>query len=220
MDIFETVSGRYSVRGFKPESVPREILQRILETAQRAPSWCNVQPWRVWLVSGSARNRLVAAVTSAAAEGQMAPDFPFPGQYPEPYDDRRRDCGRRLYRAMGIERHDHDRRYAAWMRNYQAFGAPHVAIVGVDRRLAPYGIVDVGCWLSTLLYLLRAEGIGACPQASLAACPAALRGVLSIPEEVGILCGISIGYEDTAVVANACRTSREPLGRDVCFVDD
>lgn len=119
---------------------------------------------------------------------------------------------------MGVARDDAAGRLDAWMRNYAAFGAPHVAIVSVDRRLGPYAMLDVGCWLQSLLLSALERGVACCPQASLSGHPDAIRAMLSIPESEGILFGISIGYEDDAAPANACRTERATLDANVRFL--
>ncbi|HBX99483.1 MAG TPA: oxidoreductase, partial [Gammaproteobacteria bacterium] len=42
MSLVEAVSTRRSVRGFLDKEVPQEVLDRIFEIAQQAPSNCNV----------------------------------------------------------------------------------------------------------------------------------------------------------------------------------
>ena len=55
--------GRYSVRKFLPQPVPREVLERILETTTWSPSAHNQQPWRfVVMESTEIRERLGAAL--------------------------------------------------------------------------------------------------------------------------------------------------------------
>lgn len=218
MDVTEALESRHSVRAFLPEPIPEATLRRVFGAAQHAPSWCNIQPWQVWLTFDDTTRALTAALTEAAASRPPEPDFQWPGDYPEPYNALRRACGASLYAAMGIARGDGEARYAAWMRNYVAFDAPHVAIVGIDRRLGIYPALDVGCWLQSLLLVLTSEGLAACPQASLATHPAVSRELLGIPDEIGVLFGIAIGKEDPSAVANACRTDRDPLEARVRFV--
>jgi len=217
-DVFSALASRRSVRGFLPREVPREDLERIFTAAQRAPSWCNIQPWRVWVTSGATTERITRALLDATQRGAPQPDIAFPGDYPEPYGTHRRECGKALYQAMGIARNDTAARYDAWMRNFRAFGAPHVAIVGEDRRFGLYGALDVGCWLQSVMLCAQALGIATCPQASLASFPSVLRAELDIPADVAILCGIAIGYEDPDVPANACTTTRAPLADNVKLV--
>jgi nitroreductase len=74
-------------------------------------------------------------------------------------------------------------------------------------------------WLQTFMLALWARGVATCAQASLRNFPDVIRAVLDIPDELSILCGVSIGYEDPSVAANATRTTREPLASNVVFLD-
>ncbi|HTE49261.1 MAG TPA: nitroreductase [Kofleriaceae bacterium] len=210
---------RRSARAFRPEPIPEPELRRLFAMAQRAPSWCNIQPWRVWVTSPPATAALSAALLAAARAALPAPEVPFPGTYPEPYLTHRRACGHALYAAMGIARDDKESRYGAWLRNYELFDAPHVAVVARDRALDQYGTLDVGVWLGFLLSAAAALGIDTCPMASLAAYPAALRRELGIPADQVVLFGVALGRADRDAPANACRTARDPVDANVTFVD-
>lgn len=217
-DLDEALEGRRSARGFRPEPLAEAEVRRLFAMAQRAPSWCNIQPWRVWVTAPPVTGELAAALGQAARAGLPAPEMPFPGDYPEPYLAHRRACGVALYQAMGIAREDRAGRYDAWLRNYALFDAPHVAIVAQDRRLGPYGTLDVGVWLGTLLAAAAALDIDTCPMASVAAYPAPLRRLLGIEEPLVVLFGVAFGHADQSVPANRCRTSREPVEANVTFV--
>jgi len=52
MDVIEAVKQRKSVRGYKPDPVPRQVLEQILEVASRAPSAMNTQPWEFNVLTG------------------------------------------------------------------------------------------------------------------------------------------------------------------------
>ncbi len=218
MEFLDVLRTRKSVRGFRKQEVPRALLASLFEAAQRAPSWCNIQPWRVFVSAGEVTERLTRGYASATRAGVMAPDYPWPPVYPEPYGTHRRECGKALYGAMGVARDDAAGRAEAWMRNYEAFGAPHVAIVALDRRFGLWAAVDIGCWLQSFLLACTDAGLATCPQATLGAHAQVARDVLGIPDELGVLFGIAIGYEDAAVPANACRTARSPVDDNVKFI--
>lgn len=218
MNVERALDRRHSVRGFSPEPLSVALLTQLFETAQKAPSWCNTQPWRVVVTAGDATREASAAMLEAAKLGPPSPEIPFPAEYPAPYDSHRRACGAGLYGAMGIERGDKAARYDAWMRNYEVFDAPHLAVVSRDRRLGEYATLDVGVWLGVLLVTAASLGIDTCPMASIATYPAPLRRVLEIPDERVILFGIALGHEDATVPANACRTPRDPIHNNLRFV--
>lgn len=209
---------RRSVRGFRPEPLGKETLADLFGAAQLAPSWCNTQPWRVWLTAPPATGEVTTALLAAANSSLPSPDLPFPLDYPEPYKTHRRTCGFALYGAMGIAREDKQRRHEAWLRNFTAFGAPHIAIVARSRKLGEYATLDVGVWLGVLVSVAAVMGIDLCAMASLATYPQVLRDRLAIPTDLDILFGIALGRADPAEPANACRTTREPLDANLTWL--
>ena len=209
---------RRSKRGFRPDPLDRAVLTQIFDAAQHAPSWCNVQPWRVSITEPPATAELATALQAAATAGLPHPEVPFPLEYPSPYKEHRIACGAALYRSMGVAREDKAGRYDAWLRNYALFDAPHAAVVACDRRLGPYAFVDVGVWLGYVLTAAAVVGIDTCPLASIAAYPEILRARLPIAETDVILFGLVLGHGDDSVPANACRTTRDPTSANVTFV--
>jgi len=205
------------MRAFSPEPIARATLTELFAAAQRAPSWCNVQPWRVWVTEPPKTGALAQAMVGAAKTALPHAEVPFPLDYPPPYKERRIGCGAALYKSMGIAREDKAGRYDAWLRNYGFFDAPHVAIVACDRRLGPYAYVDVGVWLGYVLTAAQALGIDTCPMASVAAYPEPLRAHLPIGETELVLFGLALGHADAAAPANATRTTREPVDANVTF---
>ncbi len=59
MDLYEAIQGRRSVRRFRPDPVPREVIERIVEMAMWAPSGMNLQNWYLVVVSGGRKDALV-----------------------------------------------------------------------------------------------------------------------------------------------------------------
>jgi len=60
MDLYEAIQTRRSVRSFRPDPIPREILDRILEATRCAPSSLNVQPVKFIFVTDAAVKRQIA----------------------------------------------------------------------------------------------------------------------------------------------------------------
>jgi nitroreductase family protein len=48
---------RWSCRTFRPDPVPRDVIQRVLEMAGKSPSWCNTQPWYTLVTDGPGTER-------------------------------------------------------------------------------------------------------------------------------------------------------------------
>jgi nitroreductase len=66
MNTFDAISKRRSIRQFKSDPVPAEMITRCLEAARLAPSGTNVQPWKILVVRSEERRRAIMA----AAFGQ------------------------------------------------------------------------------------------------------------------------------------------------------
>lgn len=215
----DVAARRRSVRGFLSTPVPDAVLQSVLATAQRAPSWCNIQPWRIVLTRPDATAALGQRLQAAAQLAGDQSEVPFITEYPEPYKQHRRACGLALYQAMAIARDDVAGRADAWLRNFRFFDAPHAMVVSCARALGPYAYVDVGVWLGYLLMAAQAAGLGTCPLASVATQPQVLRETLQIPDDETILFGIAMGWPDDHAPANQCRTERAALADNVRWVD-
>jgi len=214
------VRNRRSVRGFLPDPVPPETLRAVFELAQQAPSNCNVQPWQVVVASGAACRAISEKLLAAITSGQpVTSDYQRVEEFPGIMRQRQIDTAVRLYGHMGIARDDRAGRRRAMLRNYEFFDAPHVAFIGMDRRFHETVAVDVGMYAQTLMLAMTAHGIGSCAQAAISRFPEIIRAHFEIPDDVGILMGISFGYEDVAVPANRTRVPRAPLGEQVRFVE-
>ena len=214
-DLDETIRQRRSVRGFLPRPVPKDVLLEALELAQHSPSNCNVQPWRVYLASGEVSEELRTKLVEAAKAGQPQEADPPIDAFFSGYRDRQIACAVELYGHMGVERGDKAARFAAELRNFQFFDAPHVAYVCMNERFGLGVALDVGMYVQTLMLALWARGIASCPQAALRSYPGIVHEQLGIPKEERILCGLSIGYEDLAVPANRTRQPRDPVELNV-----
>jgi nitroreductase len=209
---------RYSVRAFKDAPVQKELLEEIFILARHAPSNCNIQPCQPCVVSGAKKDQLSAELVDAVASGKPPnPDFNWDVRYQGVHRERQFGSANALYGAMGIDRMDKQRRQVAMLRNWQFFGAPHAVFFTMEKYLNITGAVDVGVYAQTLVLLLAERGIASCMQGALGMFPDPARRMFALPDEVGILFGMSFGYADDAAPANRARTDRVPLETSVRF---
>lgn len=216
------MAGRHSVRAFLPTTVPRELLAEILSMARRAPSGTNLQPWRVHVLSGAARQRLVEAVCAAydADEpGHRAEYNYYPAEFFEPYLARRRKIGWGLYGLLGIVKGDAPKMRAQMRRNYEFFGAPVGLIFSIDRRMGQGGWLDYGMFLQGVMLAARARGLDTCPQVAWLDYHRIIAEVLGFEPQEQLVCGMSLGYADAAAVENSLATERAALEEFVAFHD-
>lgn len=211
---------RYSCRAFLPQPLPRSTIDQILATAQRTASWCNAQPWQLYIASGGTLERLRATLQARLAEGAAADsELPWPREYRGVYQERRRECGWGLYEALGIAKGDRAASAQQAAQNFSMFGAPHVAIVTSDEALGTYGAVDCGAYVANFLLAAHSLGVGCIAQAALASYPGALREVLGIGPDRTVVCAISFGLADPQHPANQFRTTRADPASSVVWRD-
>lgn len=216
----DLMSNRWSCRGFSAEPVPRNVIEDIVETARRTPSWCNTQPWHLHITSGAATDRFRAALSESwNADPQLHTDFPFPASYEGEYLDRRRASGWQLYEALGVAKGDRAASAREMLRNFELFGAPHAAIVTTPDSLGVYGAVDCGLFVQSFLLAAHSHGVAAIPQAALASHSPFVREHLGIAEDRRVLLGISFGYPDPDHPANSYRTPRRATDEVVTWAE-
>jgi nitroreductase len=210
MNVTEAVDRRMSVRAFKPDPVPAELLRDILHKAGRAPSGGNVQPWKIYALAGQPLDALKRRV----AERTAARDFETPEYevYPralwEPYRTYRFECGEDLYRAIGIGREDRAGRLAQIKRNFSFFDAPVGLFFFLERRFTPAQWSDLGMYMQTLMLLAVEAGLDTCAQEIWAQWPKTIAEQVGAPEEQMLWSGMALGYRDPDHPINTLRTRR------------
>jgi nitroreductase len=68
MDIFETINTRHSVGKVKADTLPRDVIEKLLDAGNRAPNHYKVRPWRFFVLSGNARNKLGDVMAASFAD--------------------------------------------------------------------------------------------------------------------------------------------------------
>ncbi|MEX2334340.1 MAG: nitroreductase [Pseudohongiella sp.] len=221
MTLHDAIHQRRSVRGYLPDAIPDEVLTRIFELAQLAPSNCNVQPWKVFVATGELRDRLSAEMQRRVIAREPAnPDYEYRGDFDGEYRKRQVECAVALYSQMGIERHDREGRERAVLRNFEFFDAPYMAFIGMDRAFGTTVAIDVGMYAQNLMLAMVANGVHSCPMGTMRNYPELVRDAFGLGDETRILFGLAFGYEDTAVPANRTRTTREPISASVFIKSD
>jgi len=213
----DIVNTRKSARGFKPDPVPQELLDKVFGVSLRAPSNCNTQPWQVHVASGDSVEALRAVMPEAFMRGEFTMDFPYDGSYEGVYKERQYGAAQALYDSVGIKREEKDKRNEVFMRNFAFFGAPHVAFMFLPEPFGLREACDMGMFAQTLMLSMVAHGLVCCPQTALSFQADLVREKLGIDSSNKLVFGISFGFEDTDNPINDCHTDRGALGDLVHF---
>jgi nitroreductase len=220
MDVFEAVASRYSCRAFLPTPVPEATVRDIVERAARAPSAGNMQPWRVYAIAGKRAEELKALLVPRMGElpkGEGGDYRIYPEPMEEPYRTRRFQVGEMLYKSIDVPRADKPARYRQYARNFQFFGAPVGLFFAIERAHGMAQWADIGGFLQTVMLIARGYGLHTCPQQAWVSWHRAMRTFLTLPDNLMIYSGMSLGYADESAPINAWRSPREPLDAFASF---
>lgn len=219
MNVSQAVDSRRSVRAFLDRPVDLERLRDVLERAARAPSGGNLQPWRLFVLSGDALSRFKEAM-QARLNTRPTPDLPldyeiYPSALGEPYRSERFAIGEAMYAELGIAREDKAGRRQQFANNYRFFGAPVALFCYVDRGMGPPQWSDLGMYLQTVMLLLRERGLDSCAQECWSVYHREVAAQLSPPDDWMLFCGMAIGHADPNAAVNRLRSRRLPLDQFV-----
>ena len=218
------ITSRRSIRAFLDKPVEREEIARILDVAARAPSGTNTQPWKVHVLTGSARERLSQAILAVNADPEQArahaEEYPYyPREWVSPYIDRRRKVGWDLYSLLGLTRDNKAGMAAQHARNYAFFDAPVGLIFTIDRIMEQGSWLDYGMFLQNIMVAARARGLDTCPQAAFTQYHRIIADQLALPEHEMVVCGMALGWADPAKIENTLLTEREPSSGFARFLE-
>lgn len=210
MDVSEAVARRMSVRAFKPDPVPAEVVKELLEAAKQSPSGGNLQPWRVHVLAGEPLKALTEKAKTRAFRGLEEPEYDiYPKDLWSPLKDRRFQCGEDMYAILDIPREDKAARLAWFGRNVEFFGAPVALFFTLDRRCGPPQWSDVGMFMQTFMLLAVERGLGTCAQEFWATLPKTVGEAIGLDEDHMLFSGMALGYPDEAEPINGLKTRRE-----------
>ena len=216
MDVKEAVLARKSIRAFDATPVSRKVLEEILETALRAPSWGNTQPWKFTIIGGEPLTRIQEEYVRLFGEGVPAnPDFEMPTEFSDVQKVRYQGLGKGLFQALGIEREDTEKRNAFYENMMRALGAPNVIYLHLDKGFNPYALMDGGAILQTIALLAVEKGLGTCFLAQAVRYPDVVRKHAGIPPDQMLVMGMAIG---TPIQDHPVNLFQSPRGRPEEFL--
>jgi nitroreductase len=221
MQFDEVMLGRRSIRGYKPDPVPKALIEEVLALAMRAPTSMNTQPWHFYVITGEPLNRIRAGNTERNLAG--VPDsrvFRHSGPYQGVHRDRQIEIAVQLFQAMGIERHDKEGRQDWVLRGFRQFDAPVSIVVTYDKALQGSDIApfDAGAVTNALVNAAWSRGLGCVVNSQGIMQSPVVREHARIPDDQVIQTCVAMGYPDESFPANGVVSRRRPVAEVVTFV--
>jgi nitroreductase len=221
MDYEEIAQDRRSIRGYKTDPIPREILEEIIHIAKHAPSSMNTQPWHFHVLTGEPLERIRKGNTEKMMAGSSVDrEIKLNHGYEGPHRERQIEIAVQLFEAMGIARDDKERRLDWVMRGFRQFDAPVSIVITVDKALADDTIAHFDCGAATYGLVLAAwsKGIGSVINGQGIMQSSVVRENANIPEDQVIMTCVAMGYPDDSFVANDVKSRRSPNDKVASFI--
>ncbi|PKN51767.1 MAG: hypothetical protein CVU55_09980 [Deltaproteobacteria bacterium HGW-Deltaproteobacteria-13] len=221
MELVAAVQGRRSIRRFKSQDVPKNIITEILEVARWSPSWGNTQPWDLYVLTGKTLAKFKEMNLKKTLAGTTsASDVPMPTDWPDAMKARYGALGKVVLSAQGIKRDDKEARDKYYQTMVSAFDAPCLIFACISRdNLVEYQMLDIGLIAQTICLAAHDKGLGTCLLASTARYCDEIRKIAAIPEDKKIVVGIALGYPDSAFPLNNFERDRMKLTEFVHWME-
>jgi nitroreductase len=220
MDALECITTRKSIRRFKPDPVPREVIMEVIDCAKWSPSYKNSQPWESVILSGAKKEALSTMLLELLATGaQPRPDVPAPQSWPAPEAARIEHHFKHRRATVGVDLRDPDHIKKVKKENFQFYGAPHVIYLFQDASLSPWSLFDLGLFAQGLMLAAHAKGLGTVAQAFATDYAQEIKRFLAIPDTKRLVLGMPIGYPDTGSQEYAYRSHRVATGELVRWIE-
>ncbi|MFB5083528.1 nitroreductase family protein [Symbiobacterium thermophilum] len=192
-ELYDLVRTRRSIRRYRPDDVPDEMLQRAIELATWAPSGGNYQPWRFTVVKNRELIRRIA--DAVEARSRLMASWPEADRYREQAD--------RWIRTSAFFR-DAPACIAVQVGGYQSVADRLLAARGPQdpaaaemmewRRFGSSRIQTIGGAIMLLLLALHQQGLGACWMAGPLQAKAEIENLLNVPEGWEFVALIPVGF--------------------------
>ena len=221
MEFQELIFERRSIRGYKPDPVPREVLDEIIEVAAQSPSSMNTQPWHVHVVTGDVLDRIRQGNTDRMiATGKPDREIKGHGRYEGDHRERQKRVAAQLFEAAGIGWDDKAQRQDWTMRGFRQFDAP-VSVIGcIDRAVEDMteSYFDLGQFVHAMVLAAWDRGVGAVINGQGIMQSPVVREHAQIPEDEVIMTCVALGWPDESFAANSVVSNRRPVDEVARFI--
>lgn len=217
MDLFKAITERKSIRAFKPDPVPREKVEEILQWVTNAPSAINLQPWEFFVVMGEEKQRLSRRLIKSYKEKQISCS---PGNV-KPLADEFTKRGVQSFQLMDPYLKEMGTEFNAFINEGSCnfYGAPVAVILCLDNAFSKARLVDIGIALAYFVLVAQASGLTTCPIGLINAYADDIKEMLDIPDNKDVVIGVALGHPDLDSPVNRFKTPREGVDSFVKWID-
>ena len=220
MTVSDALRRRISTRAFLDTPVSEAEIRDLLDEARWAASGGNLQPWKVHVVAGEARQRVIDAVRARLEAAPFEDENEFAAYPPklwEPYRSRRYALGEQMYELLGVPRENKAERLAWMLRNFEFFDAPVGLFFSIDGKMNPNQWAHLGMFMMAFMLAAEAKGLATCAQEAWMTRCKTVGETLGLPEGERVYCGMALGHADPDAAVNRLRSERAEVEEFAVF---
>ncbi len=163
MDVIKALNSRRSIRGFKKDPVPKDVIHKILEAAVRTPSGMNTQPWEFVVASGKVLDEIREECSKLFNEGSFPTNDMLRKPYEGIYRQRQVDLAMEIFKIIGISREDKEARKKWMLRGFRFFDSPCQIVICAEKEMQYHlDMLGIGAMCQSICLAALDFGLGTC----------------------------------------------------------
>ncbi len=194
-DLEKLMKGRRSIRKWKRDEVPDELLKKAVELATWAPNGGNYQGWRFIIV----KNKKVIEEMANALQSVIDKMASWPEAMSWQEDIQRYQKNASFFRnapvCIGVFTSEYQSVMDKVLAARESFDHEAKEILGF-RRSAPTALQSTAATVATMLLVFHHMGLGAVWLGAPLHAKRAIEKILDVPPNLSLVCLVAVGYPD------------------------
>lgn len=216
MEFKKVLNDRHSVRDFKETPIKIDLIKEIVQEAQKAPSWVNSQPWKVYATTGKTLENIKQAYLDKDAQ-KGYPDFPV--MHREDWSEEAQANMKQWRHEIVHHFDDFDQAHEKMsFASSHLYSTPAMLFITIPKNSSKWSIFDAGAFSQTLMLAAQNKGLDTIPNYTSVRFPDVVRKFTDIPDDETLVVGIAIGYAQDSTI-NTYRSKRVPVD-DILKIKD
>ena len=182
---------RHSCRKFQSKKIPEEVLKDIIDISLMSPSWCNSQPWTIYVATGNTLEEIRKEWISKNKEKVKGYADINPGHRTD-FSERSQATMAKFFKIGDNLTNKNELEES----NADFFNAQAMVYLTLNKGHQPYSVLDLGGIEMAIMLAAKDHGVDSIPAYTTIMYPDVLRKYMKISDKEDIVIGVALGYEE------------------------
>ena len=187
----ELMKERHSCRKFQSKKIPEEVLKDIISISLMSPSWCNSQPWTIYVATGNTLEEIRKEWISKNKEKVKGYADINPGHRTD-FSERSQATMAKFFKIGDNLTNKNELEES----NADFFNAQAMVYLTLNKGHQPYSVLDLGGIEMAIMLAAKDHGVDSIPAYTTIMYPDVLRKYMKISDKEDIVIGVASGYEE------------------------